>query len=505
MNSQMRGEGMTRSVKVAIVGGGFGGLCMAIKLREAGIDDFLLLEKAAEVGGTWRENNYPGCACDVQSHMYSYSFAANPDWSHRYSGWREIQSYILRTAEEYGMYGYTRFNAEVDAARFDEETALWTLHLKDGSHLICQHWVLASGPLHVPSIPAFPGLERFKGKVFHSSKWDHGYDLAGKKVVSVGTGASAIQYVPKIAPQVARLTVVQRTPGWIVPRDERAYSERTKKLFRRFPVLRKLHRARLYWSNESRVLPIFHPRLAKLLEKGVKQFIRHQVKDPETARRLTPDYRLGCKRIMISNRYYPTFNRDNVELVTEGVKEIREHSIVFNDGSEREMDCLVLGTGFVVDPRIYMKDFEITGLGGRRLQDDWKNASEAYLGISVAGYPNLFQMVGPNTGLGHNSIIFMIECQAHYIIDAIRRLDIKGGDYVDVKRDVMDAFNEKLQKDVQGTVWQMGGCSSWYQQADGKNVAIWPYATWRYWMKTRRVDESAFEWHLAPVEEAVEA
>ena len=402
MNSKVNLDVRELSTKVAIVGGGFGGLCMAIKLREAGIEDFVVLEKAAEVGGTWRDNTYPGAACDVQSHLYSYSFEGNPDWSRRYSGWREIQDYILRVTDKHRLHDNIRFNSEVEAAHFDEKRARWTLRLTDGTRVDCQHWVLATGPLHVPSIPEFPGLENFKGKVFHSSQWDHDYDLGGKKVVSVGTGASAIQYVPEIAPKVDQLTVVQRTPGWIVPRDERAYSQRDKNWFRRFPLLRKLHRARLYWSNESRVLPIFHPRLASLLEPLVKRFIRYQVKDKDTARKLTPNYRLGCKRIMISNRYYPTFNRPNVELVTEGVKEIREHSIVFSDGSEREMDCLVLGTGFVVDPRIYMKDFEITGLPGHRLQDDWRNASEAYLGVSVAGYPNMFQMVGPNTGLGHN-------------------------------------------------------------------------------------------------------
>ncbi|MBF1801942.1 flavin-containing monooxygenase [Alloalcanivorax profundimaris] len=495
MNSRVNPR--NRAVKVAIVGGGFGGLCMAIKLREAGIEDFVVLEKAGELGGTWRENTYPGCACDVQSHLYSYSFEGNPDWSARYSGWREIQDYILATAGKHGIHERTRFHAEVIGAHYDEARARWTLDLTDGDQVECQHWVLASGPLHVPQIPNFPGLERFQGKVFHSSQWDHDYDLSGKKVVSVGTGASAIQYVPQIAPEVERLTVVQRTPGWIIPRDERRYSALSKRLFRRFPALRKLHRARLYWSNESRVLPIFHPRLAMLLEKGVKQFIRLQVKDKDTARRLTPSYTLGCKRIMISNRYYPTFNRDNVELVTEGVKEVREHSIVFSDGSEREMDCLVLGTGFVVDPRIYMQGFPIVGRGGRTLQEDWKEASEAYLGITVAGYPNLFQMVGPNTGLGHNSIVFMIECQARYIVDAIEKADAKGVDALDVKRSEMDAFNEKLQKDVAGTVWQQGGCSSWYQQADGKNVAIWPYSTWRYWLKTRQVDDGKYHWEKA--------
>lgn len=494
MGFQVKAGGVPRSVKVAIVGGGLGGLCMAVKLREAGIDDFVLLEKAGELGGTWRDNHYPGCACDVPLHLYSYSFAADPDWPRRYGEGREIQRYIRRTASAYGLYAHTRFHAELHRAAFDEETGLWTLHLKDGGRLVCQHWVLARGPLHRPAIPDIPGLDVFQGKVFHSARWDHDYDLRGKRVVSVGTGASAIQYLPRIAAEVARLTVVQRTPAWVVPRDQRAYSARVRRRFRRFPVLRRLHRARLYWGNESRLLPLSRPRLARLLEWGLKRFIRAQVKDPETARRLTPDYRLGCKRIMVSNDYYPIFNRDNVELITEGVREIRAHSIVFRDGSERRMDCLVLGTGFVADPRLSLRDIQITGLAGRRLRDDWKDGAQAYLGMTVAGYPNLFQMVGPNTGLGHNSMLFMIECQAHYIIDVIRRLDIKGAAYVNVKHEAMEAFNRKLQRRMRTTVWQTGGCRSWYQQADGKNVAIWPYASWRYWLHTRRVDERAFEW-----------
>lgn len=497
MNSQARINIQTQRAKVAIIGGGFGGLCMAIKLQEAGIDDVLILEKDSEAGGTWRDNDYPGAACDVQSHMYSFSFEGNPDWTHRYSGQREIQDYILRTKQKHNLDNVTRYQAEVAGAHFDEQAGLWTLELQDQTQVICEHFVLATGPLHVPSIPDFPGLDAFQGKVMHSSQWDHGYDLAGKNVVSIGTGASAIQYVPEVAKEAGDLTVVQRTPGWIIPRDERAYSGLSKRMFRLFPALRKLHRARLYWSNESRVLPIFNPRLARLLEPFVKAFIRFQVKDKATARQLTPSYILGCKRIMISNRYYPTFNRDNVSLVTEGVKEIRKNSIVFTDGTEKPMDCLILGTGFVVDPRIYMKNFPVTGLGGRRLQDDWADISQAYLGINVSGYPNMHQLVGPNTGLGHNSIIFMIECQADYVVEGIRKLDERGGGYLDVKPAVQERFNEKIQKAMNGTVWQQGGCSSWYQQADGRNAALWPHSTARYWLYTRRFNLA--DYHLQPV------
>ncbi|ERP91824.1 4-hydroxyacetophenone monooxygenase [Alcanivorax sp. P2S70] len=497
MTSQARINVKTRRVKVAIVGGGFGGLCMAIKLREAGIDDFVILEKGDGLGGTWYHNSYPGAACDVQSHMYSFSFEANPDWSHRYSGQQEIHDYIQGVTDKHNIRQFTRFNAEVTGAHFDDQAALWTLNLADGSQLICQHWVLASGPLHVPSFPNFKGMENFKGKIIHSAQWDHDYDMSGKKVVSIGTGASAIQYVPHVAQEAGHLTVVQRTPPWIIPRDERAYSGMSKWLFRRVPALRQLHRLRLYLSNEARVLPIFNPRIARLAEPALKAFIHYQVKDKETARKLVPNYTLGCKRILISNAYYPTFNRDNVALVTEGVKEIREHSVVFSDGSEQQADCLVLGTGFVVDPRIYMKDFEITGLPGRRLQDDWKDAAQAYLGTTVSGYPNMFQLVGPNTGLGHNSIIFMIESQVRYIMDAIGKLDARGDAWLDVKQEVQDRYNDKLQDELKGTVWQNGGCTSWYQQADGRNTALWPHATFQFMARTWNVNMKDYRWQPA--------
>lgn len=480
-----------QEVEVAIVGGGFGGLCMAIKLLEQGNRDFVILEKAGELGGTWRENTYPGAECDVQSHMYSYSFEGKADWSQRYAGWAEIQQYILDTTEKYGVRPYVRFHQEVVGASFDARTARWTLAMKDGGRIVCRHFVLASGPLHVPSIPSIPGLEKFRGKVFHSAQWDHGYDLRGKNVVSIGTGGSAIQYCPEVAKVAERLYVYQRTPAWVIPRDTRRYSALEKKLFEALPALRKLHRARLYWTNESRVWPIFNPTLAATLQNLAKAFIRFQVKDPALVEKLTPDYTIGCKRVLISNEWYPMFNRPNVELVTEGIAEIREHGVVTTDGVERPADCIILGTGFVVDPRIYMKSFPLSGLPGHELNTDWKDGAEAYYGISVTGFPNLYQLVGPNTALGHNSIIFMIECQVHYTLECMRLLREKGADYLDVRPEAQAELNRRIQANLGGTVWS-SGCQSWYQQEGGKNFTIWPFSTWRYWLETRRVKVEDF-------------
>lgn len=479
---------------VVIIGAGFGGLCMAIKLLEAGSTNFVILEKGAEVGGTWRDNSYPGCACDVQSHLYSFSFEGNPDWSQRYAGWREIQDYILRTTEKYGVRPYIRFNNEVTGAVFNERTATWTVKNALGETLEARHVVMASGPLHVPAMPNIKGLDKFKGKVFHSARWDHNYSLKGKNVVSIGTGGSAIQYVPEIAPDVKQLYVFQRTAAWVIPRDERSYGTFSKTLFRTLPVFRKLHRDRLYWSNESRVWPIFHPQLAsKVIHPLAKAFIRYQVKDPVLAQKLTPDYTFGCKRVLISNKYFPTFNRDNVELVTDGIAEIREHSIVTKDGVERPADCIIMGTGFVVDPRNYMDKFELKGLGGRTIQEDWKDGAEAYYGMTMSGYPNLFQLIGPNTALGHNSLIFMIEAQVHYILECMKQLKQRNADYIDLKADAMRDFNVEVQENLKGSVWAEG-CQSWYKQADGKNFTIWPWSTWKYWLRTRKVKTADYEW-----------
>ena len=494
MTSKVSIPVQTTVVDVAIVGVGFGGLCMAIKLREAGNDNFVILEKGHDVGGTWRDNSYPGAACDVQSHMYSFSFEGKPDWSKRYAPWHEIQQYIVDTTQKYGIRPFIRFNTEVTGAHFDQTTGRWTINTGNGHTIIARHFVLASGPLHVPAIPKIKGIENFKGKVFHSAQWQHDYDLTGQNVVSIGTGGSAIQYIPEIAPQVKQLYVFQRTPAWVIPRDERTYWDIEKKIFAKLPILRKLHRARLYWSNESRVWPIFNPAIAEGLQKLAELFIKFQVKDKALAQKLTPDYTIGCKRVLISNKYYPTFNRKNVELVTDGILEVKENSIVTKDGVTRPADCIILGTGFIVDPRIYMKGFSCTGVDGHDLVQDWKDGAEAYYGVSVTGFPNMYQLVGPNTALGHNSIIFMIEAQVNYIMDCLKTLKAKGADYLDVKPQVQAEFNQKVQANLEGTVWS-SGCVSWYQQDGGKNFTIWPWSTWKYWLETRKVNAEDYQWH----------
>ena len=471
---------------MVIVGAGFGGLGLAIKLLEAGRRDFVILEKDHEVGGTWRDNTYPGAECDVQSHLYSYSFEGKADWSQRYAGWQEIQRYILDTTAKYGLRPWIRFGQRVCGAHFDPQTGRWTVRVASGASISARFFVLATGPLHVPQIPRIEGLEQFRGRVFHSARWDHGYDLAGKRVASIGTGGSAIQYCPEIAPKVAQLHVFQRTAAWVTPRDTRKYSEAARRRFARFPWWRRLHRARLYWTNESRVWPVFHASLSWMFEAYARHFIRSQVKDPDLAQRLTPDYRIGCKRVLVSNVWYPMFNRPNVELVTEPIRAVTPDGILTADGVERPVDCIILGTGFVVDPRIYMRDFPVTGLPGHVLAEDWKAGAEAYYGVSVSGYPNLFQLVGPNTGLGHNSLVFMIEAQAHYILQCLRELEARRADWLDVDADEQARFNARVQKALAGTVWN-SGCRSWYQQDDGRNVAIWPWSTWRFWLETRRV------------------
>ena len=504
VNELMSSPHEPEPVEVAIVGGGFGGLCMAIQLLASGERRFVVLEKEQEVGGTWRDNQYPGAECDVQSHLYSYSFAPSADWSRRYAGWEEIQRYILAVTERYGVRPYLRFGQQVSALEFDERSARWRVSTRDGTTYVARHVVLATGPLHVPHVPAIPGLEHFQGRVFHSARWDQAYDFAGKRVASIGTGGSAIQYCPQIAPQVAQLHVFQRTPAWVIPRDTRRYGTGTRRRFARFDAWRRLHRARLYWTNESRVWPLVHPALARVVQRAAAWHLRRAVGDAELARRLTPDYTIGCKRILISNDWYPMFRRTNVELVTAGIREVTATGIVTDDGQERPVDCIVLGTGFVVDPRIYMRDFPVQGLAGRELAHDWRDGAEAYYGLAVAGYPNLHQLVGPNTALGHNSVIFMIEAQVHYVVECMRLLRERGADWLDVQPRAQAEFNARVQAALRGTVWS-SGCRSWYQQSDGRNFTIWPWSTWRYWLETRRVDVSCYRFGKALVAGAIAA
>ena len=477
--------------QVAIIGAGFGGLAMAIRLLQRNIHNFLILEKSNEVGGTWRENQYPGAACDVQSHLYSLSFAPKTDWSKRYADAPEIFQYIQDVVQQFNLREYCQFNSEVVHTEYHEKECLWHVTLKDGRQLSCQYLIFASGPLHVPQIPHIKGIEKFQGKVFHSSQWDHQYDLNGKVVASIGTGGSAIQYIPEIAPQVKQIYVMQRTAAWVIPRDERKYLNVEKKLFKQADWFRKLHRARLYWSNESRAIPIMQPSVMKYTQKLAEAFIRFQVKDKQLAQKLTPDYIMGCKRILVSNKYFPTFNRDNVELVTDAILELTADSIITKDGKIRKIDCLIYGTGFITDPRIYLQPFSCLGEHGVELKQAWKDGAESYCGISHKGFPNLFQLLGPNTVLAHNSVIFMIEAQVDYILQMMDLVTQSQSNAIVVKDQVQDQFNQDVQDMLNNTVWQ-SGCVSWYQQDGGKNFALWPTYTWKYWLKTKSLHPSDF-------------
>ena len=473
-----------QQTQIAIIGAGFGGLAMAIRLLKNNIQDFVILEKAHDIGGTWRENQYPGAACDVQSHMYSLSFAPKSDWSKRYAEAAEIFAYIQSLISTYDLKKYCQLNSEVIAAEYNEQRCDWTLTLNNDSTLIAQFVIFASGPLHVPQIPHIKGIEKFQGKVFHSSQWDHQYDLNNKSVASIGTGGSAIQYIPEIAEQVKQLYVMQRTPAWVIPRDERTYKNIEKKLFAKYDWLRKIHRARLYWSNESRVVPIVKPTVMKYAQKLAEAYIKYQVKDKNIANKLIPNYIMGCKRILISNKYFPTFNRSNVELITDAIQELTSNSIITKDGKERKIDCLIYGTGFITDPRIYLKSFQCLGENGLDLRDAWHDGAESFYGICTKGFPNFFQLLGPNTVLAHNSVIFMIESQVNYILQMIQLVKQSHSHAIVVKDQVQTQFNQDIQTLLNGTVWQ-SGCVSWYQQDGGKNFALWPTYTWKYWLKTK--------------------
>ncbi|GAB3496301.1 flavin-containing monooxygenase [Amycolatopsis cihanbeyliensis] len=479
--------------KVVIVGTGFSGLGQAIQLERAGIRDYVILEKAHEVGGTWRDNSYPGCACDVQSHMYSFSYEQNPNWSRSFSAQPEIFEYLKGVADKYRLRERIRFGVEVTGARWDAEQRTWTVSTTSGTEYVGQFLVAGVGGLHIPQIPALPGIERFTGRTWHSSGWDHDHDLTGKRVAVVGTGASAIQFVPRIAPEVGRLTVFQRTPPWIMPKPDHPMPGWARTLFQRVPGVQRTYRNLLYWLLEVRAVGFNgHPALMRAGEAVAKRHMRKHITDPVLRRELTPDYTMGCKRVLISNDYYPALNRDNVDLVTDGIADIRENSIVDNRGVEHEVDVIVYGTGFhVTDAMEYL---DITGVDGRHLAKEWAGEGvQTHYGITVSGFPNLFFLLGPNTALGHNSVVFMIESQSRYVVDAIRLADRNQAAAVQVRQDVQDAFQARIQRKLAAGVWTQGGCTSWYLDAKGVNRTIWPGFTWRYWMETRRVTPSDFE------------
>jgi len=481
---------------IVIIGTGFAGLDMAIKLKESGRDDFVILEKAHDVGGTWRDNTYPGCECDIPSHMYSFSYELNSDWSKSYSGQPEIWAYIRKVANRNNLREKIDFGVEVKGASWDEDAKQWTINT-NGETYVARVLVAGVGGLHIPNVPEVNGADTFDGPMFHSATWDHRIDLKDKKVVVIGTGASAIQFIPIIAQEVGELTVFQRTPAWVLPKKDKLTSGFRKAAFGNVRGATRAYRNLLYWGLESRAIAFNgHLNVLPLAEKIVKRSLAKQIPDPELRARLTPNYRLGCKRVLQSNTYYPTYLRDNVELNTDGVAEIVSDGVIDSSGVKHEADIVIWGTGFhVIDAFDYL---DIKGRDGRDLATQFKEGGvEAYMGMAIHGFPNLYFILGPNTALGHNSVVFMIEQQTKFIIRMLEEMLKRGVAAAEATLGAQTEFNVEIQRLLEKGIWTQGGCTSWYLDSHGKNRTIWPKFTFQYWWETRKVNTPDFTWEEA--------
>jgi cation diffusion facilitator CzcD-associated flavoprotein CzcO len=475
-------------VRIAIVGAGFGGLGAAIRLKQRGHDDFVVFERAGDLGGTWRDNSYPGCACDVPSHVYSFSFALNPTWSSTYSPQPEIWQYLRGCADRFALRPNIRFDTDVRLAYWDAAAGHWRIETSRGEWT-ADVLISAGGPLNEPVIPKLAGLETFRGETFHSSRWNHGHDLTGRRVAVIGTGASAIQFVPAIQPSVAHLTLFQRTAAWVMPRNERPLRRWEHALYRRIPGAQRLMRTIVYWAIESTVIGFLRPPVMRLAQRIALRNLRSAVADPALRARLTPDYAMGCKRVLKSNTYYPALTRANVDVVTDPIAEVRPGGIVTRDGVEHEVDTIIFGTGFhVTDLPISER---VRGRDGRSLAEVWQGSPQAYRGTTVAGFPNLFLLLGPNTGLGHNSVVLMIESQIEYILGALKTLQHARS--IEPRAQAQRAFTAAVDRRMAKTVWATGGCSSWYIDKTGRNSTLWPGSTWRFRQRMKRFDPHAYE------------
>ncbi len=475
--------------RVIIVGAGFGGLGLALRLRREGIDDLVILEKEDDLGGTWYVNTYPGCQCDVPSLLYSLSEAPNPKWTRTFAPQPEIEEYLRDVADRFDLKRDIRFGTELVGADWDREAQRWVLATSDGP-LSADVLILAAGFLSEPALPAIAGIERFEGTIFHSARWRHDHELSGERVAVIGTGASAIQFVPEIQPRVEHLTLFQRTAPWVMPRPDRPFKRWEHWLFARSRLAARASRARIYWSRELLVLVFArYPRLGRLAAQGAMKHLEDQVDDAGLRAKLTPHYAFGCKRVLLSNEYYPALTQPNTEVVTEPIAEVRPHAVVTADGVEHPVDTIILGTGFeATEPPIARR---VRAGDGRTMREHWGDSMQAYLGTTVAGFPNLFLIIGPNTGLGHSSMIFMIESQANYVVDALRTMSARNLTSVTIDPDAVTGFNDELQDKLSRTVWSTG-CSSWYLDAAGRNTTLWPDFTWQYRQRTRRFDADRY-------------
>jgi cation diffusion facilitator CzcD-associated flavoprotein CzcO len=474
-----------------IVGAGFSGIGMAIQLKKCGVEPVLLLERAGDVGGIWRDNVYPGCACDIPSMLYSFSFERNDGWTRLFPRQEEIWNYLRACIDTYELRGALRLNHDMAEARYDDESATWTLRMTNGTTLTTRILILAMGALNRPVVPAFPGLERYTGERFHSSAWDSAADLRGKNVAVIGTGASAVQIVPEIAEDAKRLAVFQRSAAWIMPRSDRAVSHGEQWRRRHVPGYAWFQRRLIYWLLEIRGYGfVVNPAMLKAGESVALQNLEKHVADPKLREKLVPSYRMGCKRILLSDDYYPALTRENVDVVTSPIAEFRERSIVTADGAEYPADAVVFATGF--DATEPIGETHIAGRSGAVLADEWKDGMAAYLGTSVANFPNMFMIVGPNTGLGHNSMIEMMEAQYRFVCGAVELLRSQKLRAIDVKPHEQAAFNAGLQERLAKTVWS-SGCRSWYLDKSGKNTTLWPGFTYAFRKLTRRPTPEHFD------------
>lgn len=481
-------------VEVAIVGTGFAGLGMAIKLKEAGFEDVVVLERGDDVGGTWRDNTYPGAACDVPSHLYSFSFAPNPDWSRSFSAQPEILDYLRSCADRHGVRGQIRFGHEVTGASWDETDDVWDITTTRGQFR-ARYLIGGMGPLAEPSIPDLPGLDEFEGELWHSARWDHDSDLSGKRVAVIGTGASAIQFVPEIQPVVGHLDLYQRTAPWVMRRRDRAIGSWERRLYRVAPGVQLLVRAAIYWARECFFLGFKRaPRILRMGQRLATRELRAQVADRALRAKITPSYAMGCKRVLLSNDYYPALTQPNVDVVSGGIDRVTPTGVVGRDGIERPADVIIFGTGFHATEPPQMD--VLRGRRGATLRDAWTDGMSAFKGTAVNGFPNMFILVGPNTGLGHNSMVYMIESQVNYVVEALSHLRSEDLDVIEVREDAERAWNEKVQSAMTGTVWMTGGCASWYLDASGRNTTLWPGFSFEFRRELRHFDAASYR--LAP-------
>ncbi len=479
-----------RRVKIIIVGAGFGGLCMGIKLKQAGIDDFLILEKADELGGTWRENTYPGAECDIPSALYSYSFEHNSQWEFKWSGQTQILQYQHDTAAKYGLLEHIKYKHEVNNARFDEAAQHWLITSKDGDQFQAQHFICAIGQVHKPSTPAFPNAERYTGASFHSAQWDHSIDLTDKRVGVIGNAASAVQFIPEIAKRARKVTIYQRTPNWILAKFDRPYAKWEQRVSARFHRITRAYRGCLWVLGEYVVLPAIKGKVWArwLVHRLCLSNLRRSVKDPELRAKLTPDYPVGAKRVLFSDHYFPALARDNVELNTHGVAEFTADGVLDKAGNAEAFDVVIYGTGFKTNP--FLADIQVRGNAGKTIREAWSDGAQAYLGLSVSGFPNLHLLYGPNTNLGHTSIIIMLEAQADYVVQAIEHLDKSGLQSLGVKPEVEAQFNQELQARLANMAFSLIE-QSWYKDGD-KVTNNWAGGTREYCARLKQIDWGSY-------------